>query len=215
MDPHPSKAHFAVLLGCDEHNNLYYLDEYKQKAPARPFTEALIERGWFTDHKIIDIVYDSLGSADTTSGEGYRSFGEVVNEVLADRGLGRARATTYTDKSDENFIERIRDSLLIPDDGTPPKLRIVRGNIGIIQDIRNVQWAQYAKNRNIDESKPKLDITQKDYLSCLKYALATNLYFKKVGDSRGFRPTQGPSTYGAARKPRILNRIQLRARRRH
>lgn len=212
MDPHPSKAHYAVLLGCDQDNYLYYIDEFKMKASARPFMEALVERGWLHDHKIIDIVYDSLGSADTTSGEGYRSFGEVVNEVLAEKGLGRARATTYNDKSDENFIERIRDILLVPDAG-PPKLRIVRGNIGIIQDIRNVQWAQYAKNRNIDESKPKLDITQKDYLSCLKYALATNLYFKKTSDSRGFRPIQGPTTYGA-RKPRIINRIQLRARRR-
>jgi hypothetical protein len=217
IDPHPSKAHFAVVLGCDKDNYLYYMDELSLKAPARRFAEAIIDAGWFSKYNIVDIVYDSLGNADTTSGEGYRPFGAVINEVLADAGLGRARATTYADKSDESFIERIRDSLVVPEEPDEkgilaPKLRILRGNVGIIHDIRNVQWAQYAKNRNIDEAKPKLDITQKDYLSCLKYALATDLYFRKLRDARGYRPVQGPTTYGAPR--RRARPISLRSRRR-
>lgn len=214
IDPHPSKAHYAVLLGCDKNDYLYYLKEFRLKAPAREFMERLITEGWFGQFKIIDIVYDSLGNADTTSGEGYRKFGEVINEVLVENVLPRARATTFKDKSDEDFIERLRDVLYVPDMPDEhgqfrPKLQIVAGNPGIVSDVRNVQWAQYAKQRNIDESKPKLDITQKDYLSCLKYALATNLYYRKRADSRGYRPVHGPTTYGS-RKPRAINRMQLK-----
>lgn len=215
IDPHPSKAHYAVLLGCDKNDYLYYLREFKLKAPARLFMEELIAEGWFNTAKVIDIVYDSLGNADTTSGEGYRKFGSVINEVLEDAGLPRARATTFKDKSDEDFVERIRDVLLMPDEpdehgNMRPKLQFVEGNPGIVQDVRNVQWTKFAKNRNIDESKPKLDITHKDFLSCAKYALATNLYYRKKADSRGYRPVQAPTTYGHRRVARPVNRMQLR-----
>lgn len=200
IDPHPSKAHFACLLGVDEKDQLYYIDEAKAKLPAREFIKELIHRGWLGSFNVIDIVVDSLGSADTTSGEGFRSFIDVANEVLKKAELPRARATTYKDKSDEEFVERIRDCLLIPDDGTPPKLRFFRGRPGIIQDVRNVQWGRYAKHRGVDDNKPSLDISNKDYLSCLKYALAANLYYKKPHNIV-YRRRTGPATYGA-RRPR-------------
>jgi phage terminase large subunit-like protein len=184
IDPHPSKAHHAIVLGVDRDNYLYVLEEYKEKAVARKFIKSLIGKGWFSKYRIMDIVYDSLGNSEMTSGEGFKPFGTVINEVLQQHGLGRARATTFEEKSDEAFIERIQDSLLLPE--TPnsfgqivPKLRVVSDCIGTIGNIENVQWA---KNRNTDENKPSLDISNQDFLSCLKYGLATNLYHSKTKD---------------------------------
>jgi hypothetical protein len=189
MDPHPSKAHYAVKLGIDDSGYMYVLAEYREKALARRFMESIIDEGWFENCTVVDIVYDSLGSADTTSGEGFKSFGKIINEVLAERGIGRARATSYDDKSDEDFVERIRDSLHVPREEDSfgqkiPKLRVLEGLRGIITDIRNVQWMT---NRLANENKPKLDIGNKDYLACLKYALACNLYPKKSKDKVYYR----------------------------
>lgn len=175
IDPHPSKKHHAILIGCDKWGNLYVLDEYADKAVPRDFAKDLLE-GWLTQYRVIDIVVDSLGSADMTGGEGFSSFIQVCN----DEGL-RCRATTWNEKSDEDFITRVQDSLLVPDKPnnfgqTIPKLRIISDCKGIINDICNVQW-QYDKKNDIN--KPKLDISNKDYLSCLKYGLAVNLFFKR------------------------------------
>ena len=181
MDPHPSKAHNAVLLGVDKDDYLYVVEEYKAKAIARQFMEDIVGRGWFEKYRIVDILYDSLGSGDTTSGEGFRSFGEVVNEVLKQQGLGRARATTYDEKSDEDLAERLRDALFIP--ATPnnfgqcvPKLRFFERCRGSYNDCKTVQWYE---DKQIKENKPKLDLRKKDFLSCIKYALATNLFYSK------------------------------------
>jgi hypothetical protein len=182
MDPHPSKAHNAVLLGVDGDNQLYVVEEYKEKAVARDFMESLIELGWFSQYRVTDVVFDSLGSGDTTSGEGFKSFGKVVNEVLEAHGLRhRARATRYDEKNDEEFIERVRDALLIPEKPNNfgqklPKLRFYERCRGSYHDVRTVQWYE---DKQAKENKPKLDIRKKDYLSCIKYALATNLYHAK------------------------------------
>lgn len=189
MDPHPSKAHHAILLGADHDNNLVVLEECKYKLVARQFALKIIERGWFKKYRITDIIFDSLGSGETTSGEGFKPFGTVINEVFSQNGIGRARATTFDEKSDEEFIERIRDALLLPDKPNNfgqliPKLRVVSDCHGIISDIENVQWK---RDKNLDENKPALEISNKDYLSCLKYALATNLYFSKQKDKAFYR----------------------------
>lgn len=173
VDPHPSKAHVAVMLGADREGHLYYIGEMSEKMLARQFAHKLIE--WAQGHNVVDIVCDSLGSAQMTSGEGFRSFIEVLNEVLRKKGW-RARPTTFKEKDNEDFIERIREVLHIPEKPNNfglyiPKLRILEGNPGIIKDIENVAWMQY---KDIDQSKPILDIRQCDYLACLKYGLAAN-----------------------------------------
>ena len=189
VDPHPSKKHFAVLLGATTDGKLLYLDEYAMKCTATEFADLLYEKGWF-DFKVIDIVYDSLGSAENTSGEGFYSFGEQFKKALNKQGLGTARATSFKEKNDEDFIERIR-GILSPIDHEP-KLKISSHCRGIINDIENVQWTQH---KLIDENKPKLDIQNKDYLACLKYALATNLYFEKARKKKIYRLKQLPSSY--------------------
>jgi hypothetical protein len=195
VDPHPSKAHHAVLLGVDRDGYIYYLKELKEKKVAREF--ARIMKNWYQGYRVVDFVCDSLGKAESTGGEGFKSFVQVLNE----EGI-RIRTTTYDEKNDEDFISRIQDVLLIPEEANNfgqkiPKLRIVRGNWGIVGDIENVQWVKY---RDIDEYKPKLDIQNKDFLACLKYGLATNLTPTK-GKAHIYRPVNGPATYGINKKP--------------
>jgi hypothetical protein len=214
IDPHPSKAHCAILMGVDRNGRYYVLREYGEKLVARQFAKRLIELGWFDRERynVIDIVYDSLGSADSTSGEGFRSFGDVLNEVLAQHRIGRARATTYDDKADEAFIERIRDVLLIPTEPdnygqTVPKLRFSADCPRSYMDCERVQWSQYARNRGLDENKPKLEIKNTDWLACIKYALASNLYPKK-GTAVKPHYSPAPASYGVAArrpKPKILH----------
>src|ERR1019366_4107591 len=190
IDPHSTKPHHAVMVGVDKEGYLYYIKEMRMKAIARPFAASLKE--FYKGYRVVDITHDSAGEAEGTGGEGFQSF----SQVLRDCGV-LTRATNYEDKSDEDFIERIRNALDIPEEPNNfgkciPKLRIFRGNPGIVNDIENVTWT---KMRNHDEYKPKLDIADKDYLSCLKYALAQNLTPLK-GKAKIFHRTQGFETYG-------------------
>jgi hypothetical protein len=179
IDPHPSKKHYAILVGADKDNRLVVLKEFAAKLTAREYARAL--REWMDGYRVIDIVCDSLGSMDMTSGEGFKSFIRVLNE----EGI-RARATTFEEKEDEAFVSRIQDALLLPTEADNfgqrvPKLRILDGNPMIVADIRNVQWVRDAR---LDENKPKLNISNRDMLACLKYALATNIYFAKPAKTK-------------------------------
>jgi hypothetical protein len=194
IDPHGSKPHVAVLLGVDKDNQLYYIKELKEKAMARDFARTI--RSWVRGYRVIDYIMDSAGQAQMTSGEGFRSFAEVMTE----EGI-RVRSTTYEEKSDEAFIERIRDALRIPDKPNNfgfyrPKLLVVEGNDGIIKDMENVGWQ---KHRDIDIPKPKLEIREHDFLACVKYGLASNLHYNKTRD-RGYR--RDTSSYGFQKKKR-------------
>jgi hypothetical protein len=73
-----------------------------------------------------------------------------------------------------------------------------------------VQWAKY---RNLDELKPTLDIGAKDFLACLKYALACNLTLSRK-KSRAIYYNEPVSTYTgtspAAARPTFSNRRMLK-----
>jgi len=173
IDPAMSKPTVAMILGVNHDNQLFYIKEMSLKAPAKEFSKEL--REFYRKFPIVDIVCDSLGSSAVSGGDGTKSFIEVLNE----NGV-RARATTYEDKDDERWMQLIQDVLYIPDPAegqiTIPKLRIFEGNPGITTDIENVQWL---KLKNQDMYRNKLDITKKDFLAALKYALAANLTFQK------------------------------------
>lgn len=181
IDPAGSKPNVASMLGVDQHGQLYYIKELSLKIAPRDFARKLKE--WYKDYPVIDIVCDSLGSGETTGGDGLTSF----IDVLRDEGV-RARPTTYYEKEDERWINLIKEFLYIDPDkeGARPRLEIFYGNNGIVTDIENVQWVKY---KNQDIFKPKLDITKKDYLATLKYALATNLSYNK---RRAPTHTSGP-----------------------
>lgn len=215
VDPHPSKAHVAMLLGADRHNQLYALKELSAKLPARDFAHKLVEL-WGT-YRVTDVIVDNFGSADSTGQEGFISFIEILNKVFQERGVGwRARPTTYQEKDDEAWIARLQDSLLIPEKENNfgqriPKLRVSDECKGLIQNIESVGWQ---RDKRLGITKPKLDITQKDYLAALKYALGANIHFKR-GKNKPFYLTQ--PRYGlytpAQRRAKITLGARLRGKR--
>jgi hypothetical protein len=177
IDCHPSKAHVALMLAIDPRTGRKYaIKELTAKATAAQFAERLIE--WSRGYRVIDFVCDSLGSADTTGGDGFKSFIEVLNNY----GV-RTRPTSYQDKSDEDWIDRIRSALDIPIEmdnfgQQVPNLRVFKTCTQLIKEIKNVAWLKY---KHKEENKPKLDISQKDVLACLKYALASSASIRPAG----------------------------------
>lgn len=178
IDPHPSKAHVALALLIDPSTaRKYVISELSAKATAAQFAEMLLEK-FSTKFRVVDWVCDSLGAADTTGGEGFKSFIQVLN----DHGI-RVRSTSYEEKDDELWIERIRSALEIPQlsdnfGERVPNLRIFDNCDKIIRDIKNVSWL---KHKQLNENKTKLDISNKDFLACLKYALAASASFRPGG----------------------------------
>lgn len=168
VDPHPRKAHIATLVGAGKDGQLYYIKEMASSAAPKAFAKELKE--FYRGYRVLDVVVDSLGETPGTGGDGNMSFSDVL------RACGvPARSTSYREKQDEAFIQKIRQVLEIPDEEDnmgkqTPTLLVFEGNPGIVTDIRNVQWLKY---KGLDEFKPKLDISNKDYLACLKYALST------------------------------------------
>lgn len=190
IDPHPNKNHIAILLTCDSEGNLFYVKEYSSKLPPRELARELKE--WYRGYRIMDIVCDSLGSTPMSGGEGNKSFIQVLRE----EGVP-LRPTTWEDKREEEWIMRIQDALALPLEANNfgqkiPKLRFLSFNKGIIGDIETVCWQKF---KNVDEYKPKLDISNKDYLACLKYALASNITFQRK-KAKIFKRNQKIRAYG-------------------
>lgn len=187
LDPHPEKKHVAVLMGADKHGPVV-LKELAMKSVPRDFAKHL--KKWYTGYRVVDIVCDSLGSSAMTGGENFKSFIEILNE----EGV-RARATTFQEKDDTEWIARIQDALRIPDEpdnfgNRQAALRIMADCHGLINDIETVEWA---KIKNMEDFKPKLDISRKDFLAALKYALATGLTYSRRKNAVYYRTD---SVYG-------------------
>lgn len=167
IDPHPKKAHVACMVGVKPNGNLVYLKELSSREVPSKFAQQL--KNWYSGYRVIEIVCDSFGSSELTGGEGNLSF----IRVLKDNGV-RVRPTTYDEKKDEAFIQMIQEVLVIPAQADnfgiiEPRLTIVKGCRGIIENIESVEWEKY---KNMDEYKPRLAIHSKDFLATLKYALA-------------------------------------------
>jgi hypothetical protein len=190
IDPHPNKKHVACLITCDRNGYLYYLKEFASKSVPRQFAREL--KAMYQGYRVIDIVCDSLGATPMSGGEGNKSF----IEVLQAEGVS-VRSTRYEDKNDESWLMRIQEVLTVPEKANNfaqklPKLRILADNRGIIADIENVTWL---KIKNMDEYKPKLDISNRDYLACLKYGLASNLHYKRTS-AKLYKRTKPVTAYG-------------------
>jgi hypothetical protein len=178
------------MLGVNRENYLFALKELKIRGPAALFAKNLSD--WMESYRVTDIVCDSLGNTPQTGGEGFMSFIEVLrkNEIMV-------RATTYADKSEEDWVDRIKSVLAVSHKednfgARVPKLRVFRSCRGLRHDMETVQWL---KVKNEDLYKPKLDIANKDFLACLKYALACNLTIDKP-DKKPYYRTKPVTTYG-------------------
>lgn len=195
IDPHPAKSHIALMCGATGDGRIYAIKELASRATPRQFAREL--REWMEGVNVVDIIVDSLGNTPMSGGDGNRSFIEVLNA----EGV-RCRATTFEDKSDEEFINRIRDVLEVPEvednfGRKIPKLAIMESCRNLIHDIEHVAWLKY---KGHDMYKPKLDITNKDYLACLKYALSTNIAYTANGiKPKIFKPKSRSPWSGASR----------------
>lgn len=176
IDPHHSKPHHAIMLGATGDGRIYYLKELSSRAAPEAFAREL--RDWYQGYKVIDIICDSFGEIPGTGGDGNMSFSDKLRQM----GV-RLRATSFKDKSDEDFIQRIKQVLETPDEKDNfgrkvPRLAVFEGNPGIVRDIEGVMWQ---KIRREDSFKEKLEISNRDFLACLKYALKTSIIFMADG----------------------------------
>lgn len=187
IDTAMAKAHVAVMLGTTPDDQLVVLKEMALKGTAPQFAPAFIK--WVGGHRVVDVIADSLGSSDLSGGDGALSFITSLNNHMKQLGSHlRCRATSYAEKSDEAWISMIREVLVVPEEANnygkrEPRLKVLSTCIGVISDIETVAWERH---RTEDILKPKLDMKKKDYLSCVKYALATQPSHKK-GSERVIR----------------------------
>lgn len=176
VDPHPSKANVAVVIGTDRDGNFYAMREMASRTHAGQFAYELND--FISDLDIRLVVCDSLGSTPTSGGDGDISFIDKLNQVALLKGFRwQARATTYHEKDDEAFIETLRDILYVSPETGKPKFFVFEDCIGVIADIENVEWEKH-RNKDIQEPKKKLAIGNRDYLACCKYGFQAQMAFK-------------------------------------
>jgi len=176
VDPHPAKDNAAILLGTDRDGNFYVVNELASRKHAEPFS--LEFNDFQSAYGIQMVVVDSLGSAPTSGGDGDISFIDKMNQMSHKMGFTwRARATSYDEKSDEAFIDNIRDVLYIKPETSKPKLFVFRRCGKTISDIENVEWQKH-KNKDHKMTKDKLEISNRDYLACVKYGLAAQMAYR-------------------------------------
>lgn len=168
FDPHPNKPTHACLLLAGPQGQLVYAAERAAKQLPRDWAK-WVKANWMQEYHVIDIISDNSGQADYSGGDGFLSFVEVLNR----EGV-RVRATSYDEKKDDEFLTRLQEALYLPSGGDP-KLTILMSCQGIVRDCENVGWKQL---KGTEEYQNKLEIGNKDFLACLKYALAANLTFE-------------------------------------
>lgn len=172
IDPAQAKPHTAVLLGATGDGRIYYIKEMRSKSSAGQFAEELLK--FYEGYRMVDYIIDSFGEIPGSGGDGNMSFSEKLRRC----GVP-VRSTSYKDKNDEEFIQRIKQVLEIPKNKDNfgrqlPKLAIMEGNPGIVDDLETAQWQKY---RQHEIFKEKLEISKKDFLACLKYGLASNIAY--------------------------------------
>jgi hypothetical protein len=191
VDFHPNKPLYACIIAAAPDGKRYYVNEYAKKILPREFA-LWLKQNWLVEYRVVDIIGDNYGSGDYTGGIGFKSAIEVMNEV----GV-RIRATTYDEKGDDAFMERLQEGLFVPDLGEPMLQFLLTKSAGVIRDIENVQWK---KIKGTTDYQPKLEISNTDYLACLKYALAANLTFdnarRKIHRTVNNSPWAGKSKDG-------------------
>ncbi len=185
-DPHPAKPHTAVLIGADKWDRLYIIKTLKLKAAPKDFGVALNK--FVEGFNVIEEVCDSLGATPSSGGEGMLSFIDVVNK----QGR-RLRSTTFKEKGEDMWVQNLRH-LLTPRDTNfgkkMPNLFIFDDLLEIINEFESVMWK---RNRADEMLKGHLEISNKDLLSCLKYAIASPPIYNRITTAYN---RAKPSAYG-------------------
>lgn len=175
VDFHPSKPCTALLLGCNKLDEFYIIKTMASKSPPSKFAEEL--KDFYKGYKLQEIVCDSLGSTPRTGGIDNMSFIEVMQK----QGVP-VRATTFKEKKEDVWVKNIQDLLLVRDTkmGKRPGLYVFSDLRVMIDEFESVQWA---RSRTGEEMRGHLDIGNKDFLSCLKYALACPPSLKRIAEA--------------------------------
>lgn len=172
VDPHPNKAHHAILLGVTKFDQYVILKELSSGRAPKDFGEQLAN--FIKGYRVVDQVCDSIGATPTSGGWERLSFIEVVNKTP---GV-RLRTTTYREKSEDAWILDIKELLRLDKcqyfGRQVPGIIAFSNCVGTIDDFETVTWEKY---RNTNEFKARLSMGSKDFLSCVKYAIATRLCY--------------------------------------
>lgn len=174
VDPHPAKPHHAVLLGIDKWDRMFVLKEIKSKSAPAEFALELKE--FIAGFDVHDQICDSLGATPRTGGWDNYSFIDVVNM----KGGLRLRSTTFKEKSEDAWVQNFRDLLTLRKNNLgemAPGIYFFSHCTGTTNDCESVMWR---RNRLSEEVKGHLDTTNRDFLSCLKYALASPPCYNRI-----------------------------------
>ncbi|UOF79046.1 large terminase protein [Caudoviricetes sp.] len=176
LDPHVRKDHHGVLLGVDPDKELHVIKEFATPLAGRRAAEYIIKQ---CDGFNIRIgICDNYGSMPTTGGEDRKSFIDVFNETSR-RLFSKItiRATTRQEKSDDEWIEDMRDWLRLEVDNTGmerPRFHIFSTCVKTIDNFESYIWDEHkgaqAEGKDVKEKPLGTDC---DFLMCVKYGIAT------------------------------------------
>jgi len=174
VDPHPSKPHHAILLGIDKWEQLFVIKEMNSRAAPADFALELKE--FVKGFDVQEQICDSIGATPRSGGWDNYSFIDTVNI----KGGMALRSTTFDEKKEDVWVQNFRDLLTCRKNNfqqEKPGIFFFSTCVGTINDTESVMWQ---RNRLSENIKGKLDITNRDYLACLKYALASPPCYSRI-----------------------------------
>ena len=174
IDFHSSKPTTALVLGVNPLDEFYIVKVMASKSPPSEFARELKE--FYKGLKVQDILCDSLGASPRTGGYENDSFIQTLQKA----GVP-VRSTSFKEKSEDAWIQNIRDLLKVRDTriGKRPGLYVFNDLLQVQNEFESVMWA---RNKQTGETMGYLDISNKDFLSCLKYALAAPPFSKRIAE---------------------------------
>lgn len=192
IDPHVRKNHCAVIIGIDPDKELHVIRELETSLAGRRAAEFFING--CAGFNIRVGICDNYGSMPTTGGEDRKSFIDVFNETSR-RILSRIviRPTTKAEKSDDEWIEDMRDWLRLEVDNTGkerPRFHIFDNCLKTIDNFESYIWDEHkgaqAEGKDVKEKPLGTDC---DFLMCVKYGIATKP--DNIGQARVIRRQSG------------------------
>ena len=195
IDPHLRKNHVAVLLGIDPDKEVHVICELETSLAGSKAAEFFINA--CEQYPIKFGICDNFGSMPHTGGVENgkpKSFIEVFNDTARRMGAKfRIRATTKAEKSDDEWIEDMKQWLRVEPDSTGverPFFHIFDTCIKSIDNFETYIWDEH-KGAMADgkDVKEKPLGTNCDQLMCIKYGLATKP--DKMGIDKIYRKSAG------------------------
>jgi len=176
MDPHVRKNHVAVILGVDPDKEIHVIRELETSLAGRKAAEFFIRA--CEGLPVRFGICDNYGSMPHTGGEERKSFIDVFNETaIRIESRIRIRPTTRAEKSDDEWIEDMKELLNLVEDNTGEarsRFHVFDSCIKTIDNFESYVWDEHrgatADGRDVKEKPLGTDC---DFLMCVKYGIAT------------------------------------------